>query len=202
MRRKVGCMLLAGGAGSRMGYVNKMKMSYRDITFGEIIQHELEQLELPCFISVANYECEELPGWTVVKDIKVADEEGFIGPMGGLLSCLYAARDQGLEGLFVVSCDMPLFKNKLFSVLEDHIENKDIVIWRTRDDRFHPTCGYYSVNTIEIIEKLLEEKCYRLRRIMSETKSLILDTRDFDISDKCFTNVNDKEQYDKLIGQL
>lgn len=198
MKRNVGYMLLAGGAGRRLGNVNKMLLHYQDQTFGAHIQKELEQTERSCFLSVANYECEAPTSWRIVRDRRLDADGRFAGPMAGILSCLIEARDQGLGGLFVVSCDMPLFQRALFDKMEVELAEHDIVLWKTTDGRVHYVCGYYSVRNIEKIQELFDQEIYRLRDLIDPQKTKILLTEEYGISDDCFLNINDMEQYRKL----
>ena len=49
MDRKYGCAVLAGGAGSRIGHVNKAELEYRGQTFAESIMAEMEETGMPCY---------------------------------------------------------------------------------------------------------------------------------------------------------
>lgn len=51
--KKFGCVLLKGGRSSRMGGNDKAELLYRGISFKERIRKELEQSDLPLFLSEA-----------------------------------------------------------------------------------------------------------------------------------------------------
>ena len=75
------------------------------------------------------------------------------GPLGGIYSCL---KQTGLDGLFFVSCDMPLFASYLGKrALMEAGDKWDAVIWKTRDGRIHPVCGWYSARCLPVLEKQL-----------------------------------------------
>ena len=51
--KKFGCVLLKGGRSGRMGGNDKAELLYRGISFKERIRKELEQSDLPLFLSEA-----------------------------------------------------------------------------------------------------------------------------------------------------
>ena len=196
---KVGCVLLAGGAGRRMGKQNKLNMPLGASSFGEIIKQELRTLTEKCYISVAEYPYELDDDFLVVIDAIKDDNGSFIGPMGGIYSTLKQALIDGLKGVFVVSCDMPYFKGEIFEKLLPYIDNKDVVLLKSSDGHIHYTCGYYSTNTLDAFLDMIIAKKYRIRDIIDECDSLIIDSRQLGINDHLFFNVNDREQYEKLL---
>lgn len=192
-----GCVLLAGGRGSRMGGVNKGSLTYEGITFGERIGAELSACSVPCFLSEAVYE-KGLKGFLTVRD-QVRDPEGqFVGPMGGIYSCLCRAEELGLKGLFFVSCDMPFFRKEMAQLLMASAEHEDAVLWRTRDGRLHPVCGFYSVNCLLTLEARIKAGDYRLMALLKELSCRILDTSSYHLPDVWFENVNTPEIYKQL----
>ena len=159
--KKFGCVLLKGGRSSRMGGNDKAELLYRGISFKERIRKELEQSDLPLFLS----EAQKSGDPQVIPDL-IPDA----GPLGGIYSCL---KQTGMAGLFFVSCDMPLFHFYLGKrALEEAEKNTDVdaVIWKTRDGRIHPVCGWYSSGCIPVLEKQLLEKNGRVRDLLGKLK--------------------------------
>ena len=79
---------------------------------------------MPCYVSSAAYEQKVAEGWTLVRDeVKDADG-GYIGPMGGIYSCLKQAERDGLDGLFFVPCDAPYFRHEVMEKLSGFIGEK------------------------------------------------------------------------------
>lgn len=192
-----GCVLLAGGKGSRMGGVNKGSLTYEGMTFGERIGAELSVCSVPCFLSEAVYE-KGLRGFLTVRD-QVRDSEGqFVGPIGGIYSCLCQAEEMGLKGLFFVSCDMPFFRKEMAQLLMASTEQGDAVLWRTRDGRIHPVCGFYSVNCLPALEARIKAGDYRLMGLLKGLSCRILDTSSCHLPDFWFENVNTPEIYQHL----
>ncbi len=186
---KFGCVLLKGGRSSRMGGNDKAELLYKGKSFGERIKEELEQLNFPVFMSEAKKSRDP----QVISDLIPE-----AGPLGGIYSCL---KQTGLEGLFFVSCDMPLFhfylgKRALEEAGKDR--NLDAVIWKTRDGRIHPVCGWYSKSCLPVLEKQLLEKNGKVRDLLGKLKVKILKTEDEHVPDIWFTNVNTPQALSEL----
>ena len=201
MNGKYGCAILAGGAGRRMGNVNKADLEYDGKTFADSIMSELSNTSLPCYVSVANYEQRVPCGWKQVKDSVTSQGGGFIGPMGGIYSCLMQARKDGLDGLFFAPCDVPLYTSDAISKLAEHVdENVDSVIWRSRDGRLQMTFAYYSTSLIPILEKLVNDGKYSMKECLDKAVVRIVDASDAGVDEKIFSNINSIEDYNRLIN--
>ena len=88
---------------------------------------------------------------------------------------------------------MPLFHFYLGKrALEEAEKNIDVdaVIWKTRDGRIHPVCGWYSSGCIPVLEKQLLEKNGRVRDLLGKLRVKILETEKEHVPDTWFTNVN------------
>ena len=83
------------------------------MTFAEKAESELSGTGMPCYLSVANYEQTIPEGWKLVKDRVRGDDGSYVGPMGGIFSCLIEASEDGLDGLFFMPCDAPEFSKEI-----------------------------------------------------------------------------------------
>lgn len=195
-RKKYGCALLAGGRGSRMGRVNKADLEYRESTFAECIENELEKTGIPCFLSSAAYEQEAPEGWHLVKDCVTGDDGQYIGPMGGIYSCLLSAKHQGLEGLFFAPCDAPFYTSDAVSKLVEYIGKEDhLVCWRTDEGRLQMTFGWYSVRCLEQMASDIEKGYYKLACLLDELPCRIVDASAAGLDSSVFRNINNYEEY-------
>lgn len=197
---KSGCAVLAGGAGKRMGNMNKAKLAYKDRSFVELISEELSKTGLPCYLSAANYELTVPDGWKLVRDTVTAENGEYIGPMGGICSCLIKAREDGLDGLFFVPCDAPLFKAEVISGLYEYIEpERDAVCWRTSDGRIQTTCGWYSVRCLDAFAEDICNGGYKLVRALKRVRFKEVPTDFCGIDERCFTNINCIDDYVRVL---
>ena len=119
-----GCAVLAGGAGRRMGWVDKGGLSLGEETFLDHICREMEKTGLRGYLSTARYEQPPRKGWTSCPDSVRGRDGDFAGPMGGIVSCLRMAREDGLSGLFFAPCDTPNFHSALVERLRSYVEQR------------------------------------------------------------------------------
>lgn len=190
-------MIFAGGAGRRMGHINKSRLTYKDTTFGEKIMREVSKLGIPSFLSAAVYPWEKMEGWEIIEDELRDQRNQFVGPAGGLFSCLKRAEEMGLSGLYTAPCDMPFFHKEQMEFLPA-AGDADAVVWQTRDGRVHPVCGYYKVSCARHIEKMVKEGNYRLRDLFDNISVKLCRTDEVHIPDRWFSNINHIKEYDCL----
>ncbi len=202
MNGKNGCAILAGGAGSRMGHVNKASLEYGGKTFMECIMAEMSIMGLPCYLSVANYWQNTPEGWKLVRDHVTGRDGGYIGPMGGIYSCLRQAAADGLDGLFYAPCDAPRFTSEIVRKLSGYIEpDTDAVLWRTSDGKLQTTFGWYSVRCIPVLKADIDSSKYKIAKTLNKTRCRIIDTADENIEDKLFSNINSPDDYLDLTSE-
>ena len=196
MAIKNGCALLAGGRGCRMGEVNKARLKYEGVTFADRIMTEMKKSGLPCYISSATYEQEIPEGWNNVKD-KVTDLDGrFIGPIGGIYSCLKQAEHDGLDGMFFAPCDAPFFRKDAIEKLSQLIdEDSEAAIWCTPDGRMQTTFGWYSVKMLPIFEEDIRNGHFKILKSLEKCRLITADIYEAGIDERTFLNINTKADY-------
>ena len=202
MNGKNGCAILAGGAGSRMGHVNKASLEYGGKTFMECIMAEISSMGMPCYLSAAVYEQQIPDRWVLVKDIVTDPDGSYVGPIGGVFSCLSRAGADGLDGLFFVPCDAPFFKSELIRKMMEIPDtgNADAVIWATGDGRLQTTFGWYSVRCLPVFGKDIRDGKYKLKRSLEQISCKVIHTGEAGIDDNCFRNINHTEEYERLMN--
>ena len=201
MIENYGFVILAGGKGSRMGNVNKAGLLYRGEAFAYRIGAELKALGRPCFFSAAGTENPFKEDWSLICDSVRDEKGGLIGPMGGIYSCFAQTT---LDGLFFVSCDLPLFRREMALRLMARLQNqekRDAIVWRTRDGRIHPLCGYYSRSCLPVLEQFIEQGNYRMRDFLAALSCETVETSAEHMPDWWFTNVNTKETYERIMNR-
>ncbi|MCD7991883.1 MAG: molybdopterin-guanine dinucleotide biosynthesis protein B [Clostridia bacterium] len=198
MRHRWGSVILSGGQGRRMGGIDKGGLDFKGESFRGHIQKQLQALDIPCYLSRACYggSGDREGGLEVIEDaVKGADGQ-WIGPMGGIWSCFQST---GLEGLFFVSCDMPLFRKEMALILMERWEpGVDAVLWRTRDGRIQPMCGFYAATCLGALGDTIRQGNYRLMRFLDAVRCMVVDTSEAHIPDIWFANVNSPFGYRSL----
>ena len=200
MKHGWGSVILSGGQGRRMGGIDKGGLDYKGESFCGHIQKQLQALDIPCYLSRACYAGSggREGGLEVIEDTVKGAEGEWIGPMGGIWSCFQRT---GLEGLFFVSCDMPLFRKEMAAILMERWEpGADAVLWRTRDGRIQPLCGFYAATCLEALGDTIRQGNYRLMKFLDSVRCIVVDTSEAHIPDIWFANVNSPSAYRSLEG--
>lgn len=196
---RYGIAILSGGEGRRMGYRKKGELIWEGQTFAERILKELSPLGVPIFWSVRQSTDWHPQGTRAVADLEIGENQTGIGPIGGLLSCL---KTSGLEGLVVLPCDMPRVRRSMVqSLLDQARPEDDALIWRTREGRLQPLCGFYRKSCIPVLERQVSETNYRLQAFLSQISARILDTSQMHLPDLWFSNINSREDYERLTAK-
>jgi len=188
MKRKIRCggkpmtaIVLAGGRGRRM----KADKARLDVGGKTLLEHVLAQIE-PYFdevlISVSPGQSIALargprtsssrhpssPARGPVHGLKaVPDETPGLGPIGGLLAGLRAARN---EACLVVACDIPEVPSPLLRSLARAARDADIAVPVDPAGHFEPLFAVYRRTIIPAVESLLETgergllPLYKIRR--------------------------------------
>ncbi len=199
---KYGCVLLAGGKGSRMGGVNKAELEYGGRTFAQKVISVMESTGMPCYISTANYEQAVPDGWTPVKDEVTDSASQYIGPIGGIYSCLKKAKKDGLDGLFFAPCDAPFYNTDILDKLSDVINGEyDVVCWRTSDGKVQTAFGWYSVRLIPALKEDINHGRYKVLKIVENSAHRIAEAKDSRVDEKGFANINTDEDYLRIRHQ-
>lgn len=193
-----GCVILSGGQGRRMGGVDKSGLELEGETFRERIRGQLLELGMPCYISrgCCQNKDEAEEGLPVIADAYRGEDGEGTGPMGGIRTCL---EKTGLDGLFFVSCDMPLFRAEMARILlERKKPDVDAVLWRTRDKRLQPMCGFYAGSCLDALGGCMERGDYRMTHLLADIRWEAVETAEEHIPDTWFLNVNSPETFRKL----
>ena len=196
---RYGIAILSGGEGRRMGYRKKEELIWEGQTFAERILKELYPLGFPIFWSVRQSADWHPHGTRAVADLETGEGKTGVGPVGGLLSCLKAS---GLEGLFVLPCDMPRVRRAMVEKLLEQVRPEDdALIWQTRDGRLQTLCGFYRKSCIPMLERQISERNYRLKDFISRISARVLTTSQMHLPELWFSNINSREDYERLTAK-
>ena len=153
--RRASCVILAGGASSRMQGYPKGLLHLSEYTFTEQILYRMQMFDR-IFIS-ANTEEYARFGYPLIPDI----DQG-IGPLGALHACLSSLRD---PLVFVLPCDMPLLRTETVLHLFAERTEEDAVILSCHD-RIYPTVGIYRKEVLPVVEEQIRKKDFRMRSLL------------------------------------
>lgn len=189
MKRTYGALILAGGAGRRMGGQNKALLRLEDRTFLSRLEEALSGFDEK-LISVRD------GSWLTNSTFSpVFDQVNDRGPLEGLRCALKLCRS---DALVVVPCDVPLFSADLAKALIMADTGYDAVVCRDRAGHLHPLCGLYSKQCLPVIEELIAQENFRVSSVLNMVNSTILSLDPTNLSDALLTNVNIPETLDAL----
>lgn len=164
----------------------KLFLKYHGETFCSHILHAFDVLS-ETYISVETEEPYMHLGLPMV-----VDEYKEIGPMGGIYSGL---RSIEAEALLVAACDMPIIGQSVVKrLLDAYQENPEITVVKS-ENRIHPLLGIYPKSALPFLEKLIEEKCYKMMVLLERAGYQSVEISQ---EDKSISNINTIEEYKML----
>ena len=184
---KKSAVILSGGKNTRMNYKTKAFLEYKGNTF---IERTLD--------AISDYEekiisCNDVEKYKEFKDkaLIVLDHFKEIGPIGGIYSSL---KESKFKYSLVIASDMPFLNKKVLNYLGEYEFDNDALI-PVVDGRIQPLCGIYKKDILNIIEKMISQKDYRIKNLLCH-----IATKYINISEKDnFSNINTVEEYQELI---
>ena len=186
---KFGSVILAGGRSLRMGE-DKAKLKIDGMCFLDRIAEEL------CGFDELLVSVDELARHPVLPYPTVCDRFPGCGPMAGLHAALSVCAS---EALFVVSCDLPLFRGELAVYLCERLTQEvDAVVPLTSDGRIHPLCAVYRKEAAALFEQFLMAGNLRIRDVLRSLRVEYVPISDSPCSESWLLNVNTKEEYQAL----
>ncbi len=175
---KISIGILAGGQSKRMGR-DKGELNYFGHTFMDELIDRFRNYDLVISSNDKDYS----PILTVKDKYKMA------GPLAGILEIL---KNSTNEYVFITSCDMINVDSTLVEFASSIASFSDEAIIFKDDERCYPTCGIYSKKIIPVVEKLLQDKNYKLMNLLDNIETKYVDLK-YTVFKNQFVNINRKE---------
>lgn len=198
-REEVMGVILAGGANRRYGS-HKALARIGDRT---ILDRTVEALSpiVDRITIVANE-----PGPYLHMGLHVRpDLQPGLGALGGILTAVQWASDDGLEAAIVLGCDMPFLPSELIGRIALEAARELVVLPASEGPRgFEPLCAAYGTATAPAIERALDRGDRAIVSFFGDVELRILDldeVRSFGDPDRMFWNVNrpeDRERAERM----
>ena len=169
---RIAAAILIGGRSSRMGHPKEDIVIPEDgRTFLDRICDEIDKCYGEClqgrYLSVRKGQKKSRDGYSAAED-KYDD----IGPLGGLISVLMKAREDGYDAVLLLACDMIYYGSSEIKIICQNYEGQDIIFARTEGRYIQPLASIYSVNILPVAEDLVKKGNYRLRDLAEGTDSV------------------------------
>ena len=182
---KVSAIVLSGGLSSRMGK-DKCDLEFDGETLLNIQIDKLKSIGIYDIVA-SGYRGKN-------SNAKVLKDDIMKGPLSGILIGLREIKN---DRAFVISVDVPLIRRMSIKKIIDYSYEKDLEMAMIRHNGNHePLMGVYKKSLIDRIEAILVGDKYSVMKLADSCKYEFLDIND---DDKYFLNVNNKEDYDKLL---
>lgn len=150
-------IILAGGKGSRMGYVQKGTIQLADRPVIEYILQAVKPLATNILIS-ANSRSYDQYGYPVIPD-----EQPDKGPLGGIVAAL---RQSPADNNLVVACDMPNVTTSFVSwLLAQQEEEADAIVPMIHGDT-QPLCALYKKSALPVLAACLAKDHVRMKEVV------------------------------------
>jgi molybdopterin-guanine dinucleotide biosynthesis protein A len=193
-RSRVLGVILAGGANRRFGSHKALAR-----VGGETILERTSRALAPAVarsVIVAN---EPGPYRNAGIDIR-PDRVPGMGVLGGILTAVCWAEEEGREAALVVGCDMPFLSPSLLLRLVEAAEESGVVVPASEGPRgFEPLCAAYGIGTGEAIRRRLDSGERAIVSFFDDVPLRILDfetVRGLGDPTRIFLNVNRPEDRD------
>lgn len=177
-----------------MGYRDKAFLRHNGISF---IDHLLKKGEAFAEIIVVSNNPADYRDYSVKV---VEDRVKGIGPLGGIYTGLLSST---YEEILVVSCDTPFQRREFLEYMGGLTGSYDIAIPKHNEGR-EPLCALYKKSLLEDIERLIEEKSYKIALLFNKNKVQWVDvesmTEGIEIK-KGFKNINTPEELKEVGGE-
>lgn len=177
---KKSAIILAGGKGSRLGYVDKAFLTYKGQYFIDILLDKLKNFHE--IIIVTN----SPEKYSDYKNIKIIEDTvKNIGPIGGIFSGLqHITSDEAL----VLSCDIPFISISFINYLKTLDYSEEIIV-SSIYGKMEPLCSLYKKSILKTMENSILNKDYKISNIFNKVKVKYIPVDKEEII-KSFYNIN------------
>ena len=196
---KIGCVILAGGKGRRLG----REKAWVELGGKSLLQHAVSNLEfLNSEIVIVKASEGELPPVLAGVNLNVVqDSVGGKGPLAGILSGLVNSK---YRYNLIVACDMPLLNKDMVKYMVSIAKGYDVVVPRL-GKYLEPLQAVYSKDCISEIEKLLAQDRLKVDGLFGEVRTRFVESTEierFDAAHLSLMNVNTLADLKKAEGLL
>lgn len=185
-------LILSGGQGRRLGYMEKALIPFGNNTLIEHIIKSFENLIGDIIISVRDEKQKKILEPYIGRRTIVTDRYKGTGPLAGMLEGFRAAKG---EYVFVVACDMPFINADVINMLFESANEHDAALPIWDDGNVEPLHAVYRRQpfVVEIEEAIKRNERFVLAPVHHLNDIIYVDMdkiRNFDPELKTFLNIN------------
>lgn len=192
MIENISCVILAGGASSRMK-TNKALLPFNGKPVINIMVEILKESIRDIIVVTDNPELFSIDGVRYTYDkLNYDTKNSLVGIYSGIIE---AYNDYSL----VLPCDMPFVNIKLIKYMAQRINGNDVIV-PYLDGFYEPLYSIYSKASLIPILDLLEKRRYKITDVFPKLKVQLVNKDEILFFDKellCFLNLNTLEDYER-----
>ncbi len=199
MNKNLISVILTGGKSSRMGFQNKSFLKIEKKSFIEKIIHTLEKKVSKIIIN-ANSDTDKYKFFNL--DIIKDKIPGYKGPLAGLHSAMYDYQNTNDDLWFAIfPTDAPIINCSLIELFEKQNKKNQMAFISKINGTIEPMFSFWSIKSFFYLDKILKNNDgYKIMKFAEEIGFNFLNFKKK--SDAEFFNVNDHEDYKKLLNLL
>lgn len=172
MEYRIAAAVLVGGKSKRMGRPKENVVIEGDgRTFLEKICDEVDLCpdNLICarYLSVRKGQGTERKGYITVED-KYDD----IGPLGGIISVLERAGEDGIDAVLFLACDMIRYDRDEIASICSLYMGEEILWARTQGKNIQPLASIYSTGIVRSVRNMADKGDYKIRNLESHVDNI------------------------------
>ena len=170
MTYRLGAAVLVGGRSRRMGRPKESVVIEGDgRTFLEKICDEVDACinDHIClrYLSVRKGQKTGRDGY-----VSIEDKYDDIGPLGGIISVLERAGEDGLDAVLFLACDMIRYNSEEITSVCSRYKGEDILWARTDGTDIQPLASIYSTGIVKNLRNMADKGDYKLRDLEKYVK--------------------------------
>jgi molybdenum cofactor guanylyltransferase len=190
MTEDVSCIILAGGASSRMK-TNKALLTFDGKPIINIMVNQLRKIFKKIIVVTDN------PGQYCLEDVDFVYDLLQTNSKSSLVGMYSGLMQSTSHHNLILPCDMPFVNNSLISYMISKLSNCD-VLTPLVDNYYQPLHSIYSKNCIKPIKELLDRDFHKVTGFYSSVELCTISKEEVEFFDKeqlCFLNLNNVWDY-------
>lgn len=193
-----GAVVLCGGKSTRMGR-DKASLPFGPETMLQRVVRILSEIIMPENMVVVAAAGQTIP--TLSDSLRVArDQHSERGPLEGLAAGLKSL-PQGIEAVFVTSCDVPLLQPEFVRMMFDRLGSHTIAV-PIENSFHHPLASVYRPCVLPEIQRLLNRNRLRPRFLFDLTDTVEIPVEELRVADpelRTLMNLNGADDYERAL---
>lgn len=187
---KIGCILLAGGEGSRFG----RDKAWIELNGQTLLQRAVSKVGLLASeIIIVTAKGRVLPPLSA--SVRVSVVYDLVAGRGPLMGIYTGLLNSTFQHNLVMACDMPFVSEKLIEYMVTLVDEYDAVV-PVKEEYREPLCAIYSQTCLAVIEDIFNDGATRINDLLNRIKVRFVNKPEIEFFDPellSFFNINSND---------